>query len=149
MSFMDNNDRRSLLSLTADSTLSLCQESPSLCCCAGVRVLQMIKPSPFCWDQHEFLPHWIVFSQTAFLIPDDWMNWLYGFFSPLLFLLVWSHDTVILIFRVVRGAGTMQHSEFWMLIDTQSPGRDKFKSLGDRKSCFLEGLWSCDEIGSD
>lgn len=49
----------------------ICQSCPSLCLWADVRVLHTTKPSPFSWDQAEFLSHQI-FSWEAFI--DVW--WL-------------------------------------------------------------------------
>lgn len=105
VSFMDKNDTRGLLCFTADSALCPFVSRVHLC------VAELV--SGCCrWQSHLLSPGirmnfcliGFFFSQKAFLIPDDWMHCLYSFFSPLLFLLVWSHDTVTLIFRVVHGA---------------------------------------------
>lgn len=102
---MDKNDRRSLLSFTADSTL--CSFISRVHLCVAVLVSGCCR-----WQSHLLSPGislnfcligLFIFSEGFF---DSW--WLDALalwlFLCTFFLLVRSHDTVTLIFRVVHGA---------------------------------------------
>jgi len=98
---MDQNDRRSLLYSRFNSlcpfvsSVHLCiSELVSGCCVQQSHLLSPGIRQNFCLIRF--------FSEESFLIPDDWMNWLYGAFFPPLFLLVWSPGTITLLFSMVR-----------------------------------------------